>query len=347
MTKIQKSSQPYDNNSLPPILRDSARSLSEGQEWHYLELHDQSANPDRKTPKKPLYPSCASGFMVGDCPKGHRYLRIQLCGKEWCSHCGEKWSWVHQRSYYRLLPRLEALAKEKNSIGYMVITVPPAIRQWMLNRENLASFRRYVIEFFKRQGYDKGVRVWHWSGEDGKTWHPHLNLLFSEKFISKRKLKGWRELFTAWLEQKSGISIPGKTVVINYQYSNKSGKQRHWLRYVVRATLRRYNPVICAVIKGNHNKGTWGKWSKKKQQNDIAMLEQGRCPHPKCGGMLSWSFEPLDSFARHMNNFKLISAGYWVRKEALLPYDPQAHEPRLVPKIAPRYVPLEFNFIYN
>lgn len=278
--------------------------------------------------------------MVGDCVNGHRYLKLMLCGKEWCPVCGEKWSWIHQRRYYRMLPKLKVLAKRKGSIGYLVVTIPKEMRALFANTALLNDFRRYIIDFLKRQGYERGVRVWHWAGEDGKTWKPHLNILIGAGYIDKTKLTGWRELFTSWLELKTGLSVPGESIVIKYRYSKVPAKQRHWLRYVVRPTMRVYQPFYAALLKGYHNIGSWGEWTLRDKANDLSDLERNVCP--QCKEPLRWSFDRLDSFQDHWSDFERLGAGYWQRKYALPP-------PRSVPlvslPVAPRYIPLEFNFI--
>jgi len=347
---------PFDSNLVPDDATPVITYPVAPGDLDYLDLHDQSANASDSsakmhTPAKQLqirypkgrFPDCSSGFMVGDCENGHRYLKVLLCGKEWCPDCGEKWSWLHQRRYYRLLPKLKTLAKKTGGIGYLIITIPLEMREWALNKKHLNAFRRYIIEFMKRQGYEIGIRAWHWAGEDGKKWHPHLNLLFESCWIKEEELNHWKELFTAWLESETGINIPGKTINIWYNYSEVPGKQKHWLRYVVKPTLRVFNPVICAIIKGNRNIGTWGDWENKTEQNKIAELENNLCP--ECKTKLDWHWEPLHDLEYHLNNFDEIQAGYYKRKQTLLPYDSQIPDP---PKpAAPRYVPLEFSFTAN
>ena len=120
-------------------------------------LHDQSANGTEIKHEKPTLdisklPPCSNGFMVGDCKNGHRYLKVMLCGKDWCPDCGKIGSWIHQRRCKRLLPKLKVLAADAGGyLGYLVVTVPEEYREWLLNKENLASLRRYLEEFLKRQ----------------------------------------------------------------------------------------------------------------------------------------------------------------------------------------------------
>jgi len=50
-----------------------------------------------------------------------------------------------------MLPYLQTIAKKNKGVGYMIITLPLEMRQWALNKKNLNKFRRYIIEFMKRQ----------------------------------------------------------------------------------------------------------------------------------------------------------------------------------------------------
>jgi len=225
-------------------------------------------------------PDCFSGFIKGECKNGHRFAKAILCGKEYCPSCGENWSWVHQRRYYRWLPKLRTF----NKVGYLVITLPMEIRAFFLDKHKLNEFRRYVIRLMKRNGYDRGLCRWHWCGEDGATWHPHLNLLFKEVWIEKEILVKLRELITAKLEMMTGRLI--SALVINYSYSRNRLKHKHWLRYVTRATFRKFHEDIYKVIKGYRNNVVWGKWTKEEQQNDVSKLEKGKCPI--CDTKIKW-----------------------------------------------------------
>jgi len=246
-------------------------------------------------------PGCFSGFIKGECKNGHRFAKAILCGKEYCLSCGDNWSWVHQRRYYRWLPKLRTF----DNVGYLVITLPKEVRTFFLDKDKLNEFRRYVIRLMKRNGYKRGLCRWHWCGDDGATWHPHLNFLFEEMWIEKDHLVKLRELILAKLEIMTGRLI--KTMVINYSYSKNRVKHRHWLRYVTRATFRKFHEDIYSTIKGYRNNVVWGKWTKEEKQNDVARLEKGKCPI--CNTKIDWA-----EWSPEINEdeWYYLKAGYFV-----------------------------------
>lgn len=246
-------------------------------------------------------PDCFSGFIKGECKNGHRFAKAILCGKEYCPSCGENWSWVHQRRYYRWLPKLRTF----DTVGYLVITLPQEVRSFFLDKDKLNEFRRYIIRFMKRNGYERGLSRWHWCGDDGEKWHPHLNLLFEETWIEKDHLVKMRELILAKLEVMTGRLI--KTIVMNYSYSKNRVKHKHWLRYVTRATFRVWDDKIGYVVKGYRNNVVWGKWTNEDDQNDVAKLEKGKCPI--CDTKIDWGeWSPeIDE-----EEWYYLKAGYYV-----------------------------------
>jgi len=286
----------YDKSYKPPLdktLKD-AFGLEAPPIPKKISIPDDLRNSER-------LPSCCKGFLKGTCENGHKYAKAILCGKEYCYHCGEKWSWIHQRRYYRWLPKVKALG----TVGYLVVTIPLEHREFFLDKRRLNEFRRYCIRLFKRRGYNRGLCRWHWCGEDGNTWHPHLNFLFNEKWISKEDLHELREKICNKISLMMRVSIP--TIVINYQYSDKAWKQRHWARYITRATWRKFSEPIAQVVKGYRNDVVWGEWVNKKRENDVAKLERGCCP--LCNSKITW-----DSFQDEINmdDWTLLKAGYFV-----------------------------------
>ena len=133
-------------------------------------------------------PCCHKGFVMGTCTNGHHFAKAILCGKEYCIDCGEKWSWIHQRRHYRWLPKVKSM----QSVGYLVVTLPMEVRKYFMDQKRLSVFRRYCIRLLKREGFDRGLCRWHWCGEDGVTWHPHLNFLFPGIYIPKPKIRELR-----------------------------------------------------------------------------------------------------------------------------------------------------------
>jgi len=279
-----------------PIDKGSRGDFSPLEETKLVEVNI----PDKLRCHEPL-PPCASGFMKGECTNGHHFAKAMLCGKEFCTHCGDNWSWIHQRKYWRWVPKFKVF----DSVGYMVITIPKEVRYQFYDRKRLQQFRVYIHAMMKREGFSKGLSRWHWCGEDGKTWHPHINLLFGAGHLPKEKLIRLRELITARLSFLCNKSID--TIVLNYRYSTERGKKYHWLKYVTRATFRTFDHDIYRTTKGFHNNTPWGKWEKPKGSNDIAKLESSICPI--CDSPIKWSgfSGELDMWDWHK-----LKAGYYV-----------------------------------
>jgi len=246
-------------------------------------------------------PSCHQGFITGKCSNGHHFAKAILCGKEFCVDCGANWSWIHQRRHYRWLPKVKSM----ESVGYLVVTVPPEIRNFILDKRRLSDFRRYCVRLLKREGYNRGLVRWHWCGEDGYNWHPHLNFLFPAGWISKEKLTELRTKMAARLSIMSKIHVP--QIVINYRYSKEGWKKRHWCKYVTRSTWRKFSEPLAQVIKGYTNNVTWGDWKSKKKDNSVAKLERGCCP--LCDAPITWKHMECEL---NMDDWTLIKAGYYI-----------------------------------
>ena len=248
-----------------------------------------------------VLPSCCSGYIMGRCFNGHHFAKAILCGKEFCVDCGKNWSWIHQRRHYRWLPKVKSM----RTVGYLVVTIPPEARSFILDKQRLSDFRRYCIRLLKREGFERGLARWHWCGEDGYNWHPHLNFLFPGAWMSREKLAELRNKICAKLSSMS--KKPLKTVVVNYSYSDQVHKKKHWCKYVTRSTWRKFSEPLAHVMKGYTNNVTWGEWMSKVKDNSVAKLERGCCP--LCDAPITWA-----AFTGEINkeDWTLLKAGYFV-----------------------------------
>lgn len=246
-------------------------------------------------------PICCNGYIMGKCFNGHHFAKAILCGKEFCVDCGKNWSWIHQRRHYRWLPKVKSM----RTVGYLVVTVPPEARSFILDKQRLSEFRRYCIRLLKREGFTRGLCRWHWCGEDGYNWHPHLNFLFPGAWMSKEKLEELRNKICAKLSTM--LKRPLNTIVLNYRYSDQEWKKKHWCKYVTRSTWRKFSEPLAHVVKGYTNNVTWGKWEKKIKDNSVAKLERGCCP--LCDAPITWG-----AFAGELNkdDWTLLKAGYFI-----------------------------------
>jgi len=244
------------------------------------------------------YPSCAGGFIVGRCSQGHTHAKITLCGKEWCPTCGAKDSFYHKRRVARWWDK----ALSFNSMGYMVVTVPMELWHHFGNKMCLNAFNTYLRRKLQGIGKDKGLSRWHWAGEDGRTYKPHLNFLFEGGYIPQKEIRKFRREVGQWLNNKFRAELKGVKVSPNlyYQYFTDDAHKVHKLKYVTRATMTTYNPIVAKNLKGFHTTRSWGKFEKSehKRTSDLVSYENGQCPC--CGEKITWG--------EHMNmrKFRLL-----------------------------------------
>lgn len=248
-----------------------------------------------------VIPSCCTGYIMGQCQTGHHFAKAILCGKEFCADCGKNWSWIHQRRHYRWLPKVRSM----RTVGYLVVTLPPAVRQYFLDKDHLNEFRRYCIRLMKREGFVRGLCRWHWCGEDGYNWHPHLNFLFPGAYMSKEKLGDLRRKICAKVSSMSRIHL--NTIVLNYRYTDQENKKAFWCKYVTRSTWRKFSQPLAHVVKGYRNNVTWGKWETKKEDNSVAKLERNCCP--LCNTPIRWT---CHSGEINEESYTYIKAGYFI-----------------------------------
>ncbi len=268
-------------------------------------------------------PACCAGYIMGQCELGHHFAKAILCGKEFCVDCGEDWSWVHQRRHYRWLPKVKSM----RTMGYLVVTLPPAVRQYFLDKDHLNQFRKYLHDLMKREGFERGLSRWHWCGSckvckgesraarkacvacEGtgadREWHPHINLLFPGGWMSQAKLTELRRKITARISNMT--KKPVNTIVLNYSYTDQLEKKVFQCKYVTRSTWRKFSQPLAHVIKGYRNQVQWGQWKGKFKDNSVAKLERSCCP--LCDTPIKWK-----AFVGELTkeDWTLVKAGYYI-----------------------------------
>jgi hypothetical protein len=241
-------------------------------------------------------------FFYGECENGHKFLMAGGCNKEICEVCGKEGSGLHWQRYGRWIGKALWMLKEYEAVGYMVITLPQQF--WEINAEQLKKFRRYIIRKLKRLGFKVGKVRYHWAGDRNKTFYPHLNVLMAGGWIDERVLEQLKVEVGEWL------GYEGK-VVIDYHYSGKIGKIRHWVKYITRPTLLLIEDeglrerVWVEVVQGFRNDVEWGKpgcieWEKSEEDWEILERElkeeelkelcllNNICPY--CKSKIKWHF---------------------------------------------------------
>jgi uncharacterized OB-fold protein len=262
------------------------------------------------------------GVFVGAKCKhcGTRVISRVPCKMEWCPYCGKEQSYFHLTYYYRILYyALIMFLKNGKKLGYLVITTTPELRQRFLeNPDEMHKFREDVKDKLKELGYDYGLWRWHFAGDEGRTWYPHINILIPEGYMPEEKL----EKFKRWIEKKYGVKV------VNYEWTEDLGKIKHWARYIARPTWNLQNEADPEKFKGMRKYGIWGNKHFKdlekilteaevfflalsvildeielkkalreleegKIERDLTLilylLRKGYCV--KCGGEVKWEFE--------------------------------------------------------
>jgi hypothetical protein len=212
-------------------------------------------------------------------------------------------------------------------VGYMVITSVEVIKE----KKHFQEVRRYVIRLLKRElGEIKGVARWHWAGDTGRRFYPHLNILFTYGYIDDDKLKRIKQLIEERLQVR----------VLFYRYTKNPGKVLHWWCYVSRPTFLLQNEVSYDLIKGMQNVVWFGKFEKEDEEKldregwilkikklfDVRYLDlkkgwefycvysmvRSRCPY--CGEKLWWRKLRIDGddyFWENYDKAKHLGGGFY------------------------------------
>jgi len=234
------------------------------------------------------------GFTVDDQGQEYHYRKAILCEKEWCPECGRKNSRFHKRKIARWFKKVMSM----DSMGYLVITIPEAVRFVFQNQKALDDLRTYWKRKLIRSGYKKGLCRYHWAGDKHpKKWHPHLNILIDAKWINEEIIENWKKDYRKWLEDYVRESIP--VVDIYYHYTIVRKKRIKGLRYITRATLIWYSPDLAGILKGFRNMVSWGRpidWisqayvfpdNKEREMSRVDQIVAGICPFT--GKKIHWS----------------------------------------------------------
>lgn len=271
---------------------------------------------------------CQPNFIASTCPKGHVFYRPIYCGKEWCAICGEIDSPAHVRRYTRAWERI---INETKSLGLLVITIPSQAGDLYYDPKFLSALRRYITRKLQRSGIaSRGLCRWHWEGDIGGKFFPHLNFLFEGEWIPQHVLVQLRAEYTAWLKKKWNID-GFDSAVLHYSYAKTAPEKIHMLKYTMRPTLHHYSVErehTYRAVRGTIWFGKWPKMPVKAHQHTegdvetdrlminaqyLDLLELGLCP--VCGAPVKHRFRRardvcLDNCVEMINN-QLWSVSLW------------------------------------
>lgn len=288
--------------------------LANDDNWGYLKKLEERYG-------RRLVVDCPSAFTMGKCECGKVYAKQIQCGREWCPVCGAEWSDAHQRRFSRWWGKVALMP----SVGYLVCTIPPDLRP-VVNESDLDSLKKRLNEIrkgfvdrLKRMGYRRGLSRWHWFGDYGHAFHPHLNVLIDESIVSPERLEEYK---LAW---KEALGMSEDSVVsVHYAYRDSIGKIIHTVKYVTRATFRRiedYKDGLLAIaLHGYRNNHWWGAncwegevmWELQEGEgvvSEVIKLESSVCP--ECGRHLIWSKpKGMDKWQEY--HMEEIGGGYFL-----------------------------------
>jgi len=274
---------------------------------------------------------CGKGIWLEAKCCGVEYRFKTVCNREDCPVCGQEKSWAHFRRFIRGVGFIFEMLKW-GSVGYMVVTCPEEKRYEWSSKEVLGGIARYLKRLLKRELLGlMGVMRWHFAGDKGKKWYPHLNILFVGGYIDGEVLKRIKEL----IERRLGVKV------VNYHYARSVMKVLHWWRYISRPTFLLQNEIPYENIKGMKNV-IWFGFEKIKRKyermsgeeflelayrlfkegyfEDVKVMARFIVAHSRCilcGEKLKWSKVKESEINNTNNDWKILGWGFYVRKEGL------------------------------
>jgi hypothetical protein len=198
----------------------------------------------------------------GECEDfcGYEYWVRTPCGREWCPECGKQESLYHRRLYYQILPYVLQMFSQVGSVGCLVVTTTSEIQEASKeDRKPLEKMKRKVWKVCREEGLYPAVYRWHFAGDQGRRWYPHLNILFPMAYIEKEKL----ERVKRKIERLTGVKV------VYYEYVCSLERIAHLVRYVSRPTWNLQDEVEPDKYKYFRKWGVWGRNGELKRVEDV------------------------------------------------------------------------------
>jgi hypothetical protein len=195
-------------------------------------IRDKKGQPVLDSDDKPLFRNLNLGYIVITCPDEYRDLMDVKALKSW------KIFWK------RKLKRSETIYLE-----------PIKARDHKTKRLKKRSVK------IKRKGINRGLIRYHWCGDDGITFKPHLNILIPKGYIDPRILHNWKVCNSLWFATyfQTG-EIP--SLNLYYRYTKNKVEQAHIIKYVTRSTFKQVTPEnqhLLSMLHGFRNTTFFGK----------------------------------------------------------------------------------------
>jgi len=299
-----------------------------GLQGHFLAPPEPEPEPEPELEERSSYGEgvqlelpCPVVAINGVCEAGHHWAKACICNREWCKPsglvrdkdgelardengdlvkgggCGGNNGAAHERRKARWIPK----AKKIGGMGRFVLTLPPEVRDQYRTQEALSKLGTAARRMMQRYGYKRGLRRWHFFGEDHPghglqgdglpPYHPHLEVIVDGAWL---KSKAKRAIKRSWANIL-GVSVDRINLYYQYVQPHDTKKKLHRISYALRPTFTdwRWDEPLAHELIGFHNAQTWGSkadWSgpdlwevdPKKEPAALVRLEQGICPmHPE------------------------------------------------------------------
>ncbi|GAI88253.1 unnamed protein product, partial [marine sediment metagenome] len=99
-------------------------------------------------------------------------------------------------------------------MGYLVVTFPLELRWMMRDPQVLALIGKKVRRLLRKRGYRKVYTRWHFFGEHGEKYHPHLNVLCDGGYLTPEELANLKDLICRKLLTPTMRKFGGSKMVI-------------------------------------------------------------------------------------------------------------------------------------
>ena len=278
-----------------------------------------------------LLPPCRSWGHFGVCEQeGHEIAHELICNRQWCEErgCGGINGAAHQRRKANWYPK----ARQLGNMGRFVITLPPEVRGDYRSKVTLGKLGISFKRMMQRHGFNRGLRVWHFFGEDHKDsasggeapeFHPHMEVLVEAGYLSEEKLDSIK------VSVGKILKVDMERVNVHYQYAKAGdiGKKCHFISYALRPTFTNWewDEELAYEIIGFRNAQPWGSWDgepvwevpvdsgREVPSRELVAIEAGYCPHD--GSRITWGPDIRRlSMVVNPDDWIFVDGGYWVKR---------------------------------
>lgn len=267
-------------------------------------------------PKPRTATGCGAPFTaVRGCGCGIKAVR-QHCDKRGCSedYCRGK---IRERRARKIKARLDAGRTDGRAVIYTVFTVPPERRGAAADGKTWKKWIDRLLRYMKKElALDYAVERTDPCGEDGETWHPHINLLW----IRRQGFRGFikPEQLAALKAKWASIIYGGRTdrtVSVHTAFSTDEARIWHWCRYMGRTWSRweeefKYHLRIKWLGRPPKTPEEVKDSCCPKCSEEIVLMAFGT-PEAAAAAALTWSYERLFDEAQAARFERMRKFGKW------------------------------------